>query len=549
VLLDRALNNDQKFARLYDGDISGYPSHSEADQALCNKIVFWFGHDADRVDRIFRESGLYREKWERQDYQDRTISSAMAFTAEQYEPPESQPTLSLNGTPKEKELGFAFTRTDTANAERLVEQHGEDLKFCHPWNRWLVWTGEYWALDDTAEVQRRAKQTARTIAAEAVEMEDAKQYETHLKFAAASQSESKRRSMINLASSEEGIPVLPDHLDADPWLLTCRNGTIDLRTGQPRQHQRRDLITKYSPVEYDGAANCPIFTRFLDQITAGNTELQQFIQRSFGYSLTGDTREQVLFILHGTGSNGKSTLVELFLRLLNDYGRQTATETLMVKRHDAIPNDLAALKGSRFVGASETEEGRRLSEALVKQLTGGDRIAARFMRAEWFEFIPEFKIWMFTNHKPVIRGTDHAIWRRIRLVPFEVQIPDHEQDKTLPAKLRQELPGVLNWAIEGCLAWQRDGLGTPEKVKAATKAYREEMDVLGPWLEDCCILGKENQTTVKLLYESYTTWCEANGDKPISKTMLGKRLGERGLDRYQGPGGKRYWLGISIREN
>jgi putative DNA primase/helicase len=360
-----------------------------------------------------------------------------------------------------------------------------------------------------------------------------------------SESRTRIEAMIELAMSEPGVPILPDELDANAWLLNTESGTVDLRTGEVCDHCREDLITKLAAVRYDPKAACPIFEAFMDKIFAGNRRLIKFVQRAVGSSLTSDIREQVIFIVHGCGSNGKSTLADVLLAMLGDYAQQTPTGSLMVKRGEAIPNDMARLKGARLVAAVESDEGRRLSEALVKQLTGGDRIAARFMRAEWFEFKPSFKIWLATNHKPVIRGTDHAIWRRIRLIPFDVTIPDAQQDKRLPEKLREELPGILNWAIEGCLAWQRDGLGISEEVTAATAAYREEMDVIGGWVTDHCVTGDAVRTKASDLYAAYRTWCENAGEKPVSQRKLASLLRERGFtpdkDKHA-----RYWLGIGL---
>jgi putative DNA primase/helicase len=252
--------------------------------------------------------------------------------------------------------------------------------------------------------------------------------------------------------------------------------------------------------------------------------------------------------LHGTGANGKSTLLETLSTLLGDYAETTRAETLLIKTYDGgIPNDVAALKGARFVSTSETEEGKRLAEALVKAITGGDTLSARFMRGEFFKFKPSFKLWLASNHKPVIRGTDHAIWDRIRLVPFNVRIPEDEQDKDLPHKLQAELAGILAWAVRGCLDWQHRGLGMPQEIAAATESYRSEMDVLAAFIADCCIMAEGARVTAKDLYGAYRSWCEDAGEKPVSQKALGTRLEEKTFRPGRTKTG-RFWIGIGLAD-
>jgi len=438
-------------------------------------------------------------------------------------------------------------QTDLGNAERLVARHGAELRYCHPWARWLAWDGRRWAIDDAGEVKRRAKETTRAIYAEAAQLADESVRKERAKWAMRSENRTRLDAMTYLAQSETGIPVTPDELDAGPWLLTCNNGTLDLRTGKLRPHAQTDLITKLAPVDYDPNAQAPTWQAFLQRIMAENETLTAFLRRAVGYSLTGDTGERALFFLHGAGANGKSTFLETIRAMAGDYGLRTPTETLMTKRSGAIPNDVARLKGARLVTAAESDEGKRLAEALIKDLTGGDTIAARFMRAEWFDFRPQCKIWLATNHKPTIKGTDKAIWDRIKLIPFEVIIPDEEQDRRLIERLKAELPGILAWAVRGCLEWYQDGLGIPDVVTTATGRYRDEMDVLGAFIADRCELTPTASETAKALYNGYKDWCEANGEKSVSKRAFGLRLAERGLDRYS-DGKARSWLGIELVE-
>lgn len=445
----------------------------------------------------------------------------------------------------------AFSLSDTGNAERMVAQHGRDLRYCYPWVKWLIWDGHRWAPDDTAEVERRAKATIRSIATEAaaVAADDSAAFKALTTFALRSENVQRRRAMIQLAQSEEGIPVVPEDLDGDPMLFTCLNGTIDLRTGDTEPNDRRNLITKLSPVSYDPDATCPEFMAFLKQITNGRSGLMTFLQRALGYSLTGLTVERSIFILHGVGANGKSTLLEIARYILGDYAMRTPTETLLMKRDGGIPNDIARLKGARFVSASEAEEGRRLAESLIKEMTGGDTISARFMRGEFFDFKPEFKTWLATNHRPVIKGTDQGIWDRIKLVPFDVRIPEHHRDKHLLDKLRTEAPGILAWMVQGCLDWQRGGLGTPEEVRTATEGYRAEMDVLAAWIDDCCVTYPSAQATGKTLYHSYKVWADESGEKPLTNKAFSQRMAERGFTKTRGTGnGATAWSGIALKD-
>jgi P4 family phage/plasmid primase-like protien len=437
--------------------------------------------------------------------------------------------------------------TDLGNARRLVKQHGENLRYCHLWGKWLVWDGKRWKKDETGAVLRLAKNTVRSIYAEAAEEPEEAIRRKIADHARKSESALRIKAMITLAESEPGIPVLPGELDRDPWLMNVKNGTIDLRTGELRPHRREDLMTKIAPIEYDPAAKCPTWKAFLDRIMAGNERLIAFLQRAAGYSLTASTREQCFFLLYGTGANGKSVFLTTLLAAMGDYGIQAAPDLLLAKSGESHPTEIADLFGARLVVATETEAGRRLAENLVKQLTGGDRLKARFMRQDFFEFEATHKIWLATNNKPIVKGTDYAIWRRIKLIPFTVTIPKEEQDKALPAKLRQELPGILSWAVKGCLEWQKRGLDEPAEVTAATSAYRDEQDVLGSFITDCCVVNPNAKVSAKDLYRAYVNWCEDCGEHALAQRNFGTRLSERGFLRKTGTGGYSWWHGIGLK--
>ncbi len=427
--------------------------------------------------------------------------------------------------------------TDVGNAQRLIGRHGRNLRYCHPWSKWLYWDGRRWALDQVGAVERLAKDTARSILTEAAEEEDGKQRKAIVGFAFQSESASRIAAMMRLAQSEEGIPTLPNELDVDPWLLNCPNGTLDLRTGELRKHRREEFITKLCPVRYDPAATAPRWYAFLGRIFDSNERLIQYTKRLAGYCLTGDVSEQILVIFYGTGANGKTTYLETLLALQGeDYSIKAPQDLLMAKRGDSHPTERADLFGKRLVTCIETADNRRLAESLVKELTGGDTIRARRMREDFWQFGATHKIILATNHKPVIRGTDQAIWRRIRLVPFQVAIPDKEQDKGFPGKLRDELPGILAWCVQGCLDWQRDGLDCPDEVKAATADYREEQDILGAFLEECTVQVVGATVRASSLYEVYRKHCERNGENPLGRRNFGTTMTERGFKRFTANG-------------
>jgi putative DNA primase/helicase len=440
-----------------------------------------------------------------------------------------------------------FKQTDLGNSERFISRHGHDVLYCYAWGKWLVWTRARWERDDAGKVHRLGKATVRSMYHEAGDIENEKERKALAEHAKRSEAEARIRAMLELAKSEQ--PVSAEELDVRPWFINVENGTVDLRTGALRRHRQEDLITKLAPVKYDPDAKAPTWTTFLERILP-DEELRAFVQRAVGYSATGDTSEQCMFINHGGGANGKSTFQETIAAALGDYAMRAPTEMLLAKRAGGIPNDVARLKGARFVAASETEEGRRLAESLIKDLTGQDTITARFMRAEWFDFKPTHKLWLSTNHKPEISGTDSAIWRRIRLVPWSVTIPPGEQDKKLPAKLRAELPGILAWIVRGCLEWQREGLQPPDEVRRATGRYRAEMDVLAAFIDDECIVSEHARAGATALYTAYKTWCDENGEQPESQRRFGGRLKERGFESGRMTAGarkgSREWYGIGL---
>jgi putative DNA primase/helicase len=386
--------------------------------------------------------------------------------------------------------------------------------------------GIRWRRDNTGAVMRRAKQVARSLYTEAGTINDDARRMELVKHAKRTEGRQALESMISLARSE--LPVSASDLDRNAMLLNLANGTLDLKTGELREHQRDDFITKLAPVNYDPGAECPGWLRFLARILPDST-VREFIRRFVGYSLTGQTTEQCLLIQYGVGANGKSTLREVLRRMFGDYAQHTAFKTFLEQRNDGVRNDLAGLAGSRFVTASEGMHGRAFDEGVIKDITGGEPVKARFLYGEYFEYFPQFKVWLATNHKPVIRGTDEGIWRRIKLIPFEVTIPEQERDPNLVERLTTELPGILNWALDGCLTWQRDGLGIPAAVQTAGREYRCEQDVLGTFLSERCRQDPHQEEEYNALYQAYSAWCEQANERAEPSKAFGQELANRGF--------------------
>jgi putative DNA primase/helicase len=437
-----------------------------------------------------------------------------------------------------------YNCTDLGNAERFIAQHGANVRYCYAWSRWLAWSGLRWERDESGRVHRLAKETVRGIYQEAAAAPAEDRRKDLAKHAARSEAEAKIRAMLELAKSE--VPISPDELDADPWLLNFPNGTLDLRTGELREHRREDLLTKIAGADYHPNAEAPLWAATLERVLP-SPALRAFFKKLCGYAITGDVSEHILAVLYGTGANGKSTSLNALLEAAGDYGMQAAPDLLVAKK-GAHPTEVADLFGKRLVASIEVEDGRRLAESLVKQLTGGDKVRARRMRQDFWQFDPTHKVFMAVNHKPEVRGTDTAIWRRIRLIPFTETIPPGEQDKKLPEKLRGELSGILAWAVEGCLEWQREGLQAPEEVRKATGQYRSEMDVTGAFLQDECEIGPNYREPFTTVYKRYEEWCEEGGERAETRRKFNARLKERGRfeARRSGPGGANEWHGLRL---
>lgn len=435
--------------------------------------------------------------------------------------------------------------TDVGNGKRLIARHGENLRYIDLWNKWLHWSERRWIIDNKRQVEAWMKESIQALAADSIEFADDKERKRTLKHALTSEGSGRIRGALEMARSEEGIPIQPEDLDDEPLLLNLNNCTYDLATESPRAHKRADLLTKLAPVDYDEKATCPLWDQFIERILP-DPDVRRYVQQLVGYSITANTGEQILPILYGSGANGKTTFLETIRKLLGDYA-QVAPASIFVEQKEGIPNDVARLRGTRFVMVSEIAEGKRLNEALVKRLTGGDTLSARFLRAEFFDFTPDFKAWLATNHKPEIRGTDEAIWRRIRLVPFTVTIPPEERDPDLPKNLLTELSGILNWTISGYLDWSSNRLTTPKAVHSATSDYRAESDAIGGFIDEKCVSGDINLSIrAAEIYEAYIAWTRESGVDALSQQAFGRKLSEKGFEQHRTNAKGRVWVKIGL---
>lgn len=481
-------------------------------------------------------------KLHREDYYVMTIARARSTPTERTEYNSNYPTYSS--------VDDVYTKedcNDLGNARRFVRQHSQFVRYCVERKKWFVYDGKRWKLDAKMEVMNRAKYTARSIAIEAANNSISdKESDLLLKHAQKTKQAKGIKDMLSMAESEPEITIQDREFDNDKWLLNVSNGTIDLRTGQLRPHEREDYITKLIDAHYDPTAQCPNWLKFLNRIMDDNQNLISFLCRAIGYSLTGEVNERAIFVLFGNGANGKSVFSEIFLSLLGEYATVAPVSAVMKKQNNANTNDLAKLRGARFVSVNETDEGGRIDESAIKAISGNDKVTARFLYGEYFDFKPEFKLWLRTNHKPTVRGTDEGIWDRLKLIPFAVRIPKEERNSQLTKELQNELSGILAWAVRGCLEWQRDGLGVPYEVEQATNEYRKEQDIFSLFISQCCVLGERKWVSTASFRKEYEKFCTENGEQPhLAGNAFAERLRALGCKPKTARQG-RGWSGIGL---
>jgi len=456
--------------------------------------------------------------------------------------------------------------TDLGNARRLIAIHGQDLLHCAGLG-WMIWDGRRWERDSTGAVQRRAKSIASTWASDseivlstlrfAVDDEERDAIEgragTVAAWSKSCESAHTLRAVLEVASTEPGVPIAVDQFDSNPWLFNARNGTIDLRTGELRPHRREDLLRAICPVSYDPDARLPEWEDFLDQVTGGDGDLQRYLQKLVGYSMTGLTEEELLPALIGPGGSGKSTFIGAIRNAFGPDYTMTANFDLFIKKRSASsgPNpELARLAGARIVFSIEVDDGRELAHGLLKTVTGGDAIVARFCYRDEFEYEPRFTLVLVANDLPITDADDSGMERRLRVVPFVHPLPPEERDpavKTLLTNPSIAGPAILAWGVRGCLLWQSEGLGEPPAVTQATQDHRGSLDFMAAFLEECCDFDPYFQVASAKLYGEYHTWAVDNGEFPIlTNVAFGRKLAKKGFQSGK-VDGHRGWRGLTIK--
>jgi len=443
-----------------------------------------------------------------------------------------------------------FHLTDLGNAERFALLNQDCCRFCPPVKRWFVWDGRQWNGDALRNVGIRAAKTVRLIHLESMAADDKNERRKISDHALRSEAAARISAMLELAPAIDNMVIAPSCLDADPYQLNCQNGILGLRAGKLSPHRREAMLSHLAPVEYHPEATSDLWENFLRDATNGDGELEAFLQRACGYSLTGSAEEEVLFFVHGPGAAGKSTFLETIKAAFGDYAEAVDIETLMKRTNTGGPRpEIARLEGRRLAITTETSKGAHLSAGLVKQLTGGDTVIARQLYSEAREFKPQCKFWLVGNFAPVVDADDTALWRRILRLPFENVIPGGSRNTKLKAELRkpEHLQAVLAWAVRGCLEWQKlEGLKPPETVLVATRQYRQDSDRLSPFFTECCILQPMAWTATKVLRDEYEEWCNERGDRPFGSRALTDWLKARDCRPERLAGELRGWRGIGL---
>lgn len=534
-----------------------YDSQSEADLAMANILAFWTAKNFSQMDRLFRESSLMRDKWDEKrgktTYGQATLNKAINDTVNVFQG-KREPAKYTFGSEFQQEQSDTEeyppkSYDDTGNAMRFLDRYGEVVKYSYISKKFYVYDGVTWKEDNQGLVHQLVDSMIESMKDEVVlasddldEDEAANLLQKHIK-----NSRSNRAKKNIIEELKHNVSIMLDEFDSDDMLLNSANGYLELNSGELQEHDRSKLFRKVTNAEYTETQAPDTWLSFLNDIFNYDKDVIHYIQKALGYSITGSSKEQTMFILLGNGRNGKSLFVNTVAEILGDYSTNMQASSLMVKNNSgSVNNDIARLAGARFVTSSEPNAGFVFDEGLIKQMTGDDQITARFLHQENFEFEAKFKIWLATNHRPIIQGTDDGIWRRLAVIPFDVQIPEHKVDKDLKHKLMREAPGILDWMMEGCLTWQREGLEQPKKIKDSVGEYRKEMDITDAFIEAMCEEDDHYEEAAGDLYKSYKNWAEKNSEYDLGSVEFGKRMKTK-FDSKRSNGIK--YIGIRLRKD
>ena len=538
-----------------------YSSHSEADMAFANDLAFWTGRDFHKMDTIFRNSSLMREKFDEKHgavtYGTSLLNKAINETRNIYNPEsdsqdsESSYTFSFNEDKTKKIMPRSWD--DQGRGLRMRDQFATVLKFNAVDKKWFFFNGSYWQEDiGNQRVELAAERVANSIKKEKPELsfstktDEDKAMNEWYRFQKDSRSHMAKMHMID--EFKKYVIVKHGEFDKEDMLLNTESGYVDLSSGELHDHDIDKKFSHQTVVEYSDNVDAPLWEKFLNQIFNNDEELIHYVQKAIGYSFTGSVDEQCLFILNGRGRNGKSVFSNVVSDVAGNYAKQMNVQTIVAKKNQSgsANSDIARLEGARIVTSSELNEGDRFDESLVKQLTGGDKILARFLYGSEFEYKPKFKIWMATNHLPIIRGTDDGIWRRIKIIPFNIQIPKEKVDKKLEYKLKAEYTGILNWIVQGAIMWQQEGLEDPEAVTKVIETYRAEMDPLDAFLEECCTTGQNYSIKAREMYDAYHEWAKESEEYKMSLNKFGREMSKKLLRAKRRDGW--YYVGLKLKE-
>ena len=538
-----------------------YASHSEADMAFANDLAFWTGRDFHKMDTIFRNSSLMREKFDEKHgavtYGTSLLNKAINETQNIYNPEsdsqdsESSYTFSFNEDKTKKIMPRSWD--DQGRGLRMRDQFATVLKFNAVDKKWFFFNGSYWQEDiGNQRVELAAERVANSIKKEKPELsfstktDEDKAMNEWYRFQKDSRSHMAKMHMID--EFKKYVIVKHGEFDKEDMLLNTESGYVDLSSGELHDHDIDKKFSHQTVAEYSDNVDAPLWEKFLNQIFNNDEELIHYVQKAIGYSFTGSVDEQCLFILNGRGRNGKSVFSNVVSDVAGNYAKQMNVQTIVAKKNQSgsANSDIARLEGARIVTSSELNEGDRFDESLVKQLTGGDKILARFLYGSEFEYKPKFKIWMATNHLPIIRGTDDGIWRRIKIIPFNIQIPREKVDKKLEYKLKAEYTGILNWIVQGAIMWQQEGLEDPEAVTKVIETYRAEMDPLDAFLEESCTTGQNYSIKAREMYDAYHEWAKESEEYKMSLNKFGREMSKKLLRVKRRDGW--YYVGLKLKE-